>query len=73
MSEENMDFYDQRLPRKEGWISIRMGETALKCLLADLESQSKQHRKPTLEFKKIAKGWLKRCEDCRNCNEDTFP
>jgi len=70
---EHVEFDDQRLPRKMGWIKIRLSELAIKCLLADLESKSKVHRNTTEEFKKIAKEWLERCDDIRNDKENNFP
>jgi len=70
---DHVEFDDQRLPRKMGWVKITLSELAVKCLLEDLESDSKSHRRTTEEFKKMMKEWLERCESIRNGEENNFP
>jgi len=52
-------------PNKEVSITLIFTEMEIRHLLLDLESESKVHRYGTIDFKHIAKKWLKECDELR--------
>lgn len=56
---------NQLYPKSNGEITIRFTEMGIKHILLDLESKSNSHRSRTVEFKKLAREFLYRCDKNR--------
>lgn len=56
---------ETRFPSQEIYITLTFTEMEIRHLLLDLESESKVHRYGTVDFKHIAKKWLKECDEMR--------
>jgi hypothetical protein len=54
---------EARFPSQEVSITLTFTEMEIRHLLLDLESESKVHRYGTVDFKHIAKKWLKECDE----------